>query len=284
LFHQNGKRKTPNTLPNPVTPITFSEQTRLAKQVIQKNNLTFSPTPPFTGLNYIAGVDISFVKSTQKACAMLTILNYPSLTLAYKTHDIVEMTEEYIPYYLAFREVRHLVQLFDRVKQKIPEMYPQIVFVDGAGVWHPQGPHYLVHGWCVGLGLASHLGVLLDIPTIGIAKSLLYIPDIPSYITYSSLREAFDITPTPAYISVVGESGKVYGAAVIPRQTTTVVEKPIYVSVGHLLELDTAVELVHATAKYRIPEAIRAADWGSREVLRLLEEKQKEQGNEVNES
>lgn len=117
----------------------LSEQTRLAKQVIQVNILSFSSVPPFDGLKYIAGVDISFVKSTNKACAMLAILNYPSLTLAHKTYDIVEMTEEYIPFYLAFREVRHLIRLFDRVKRENPEMYPQVVFVDGAGVWHPKG-------------------------------------------------------------------------------------------------------------------------------------------------
>src|SRR5208282_5733499 len=113
----------------------------------------------------------------------------------------------------------------------------------------------------LGLGLASHLGVLLNIPTIGIAKSLLYIPDIPTTITYDSIRSAY--TSSKDSIPIHGESGKLYGAAVIPRNSKNV-EKPIYVSVGHLLELDTAVELVHLTSKYRIPEAIRAADGGSR--------------------
>jgi endonuclease V len=70
---------------------------------------------------------------------MLAILNYPTLSLAYKTYDIVEMTEEYIPFYLAFREVKHLVRLFERIKRDVPELYPQVVFVDGAGVWHPKG-------------------------------------------------------------------------------------------------------------------------------------------------
>lgn len=60
----------------------------------------------------------------------------------------------------------------------------------------------------------------------------------------------------------------------IPRLAVKV-ERPIFVSVGHLLDLDTAVELVHCTSKFRVPEAIRAADGGSREVLRMLEEKQK---------
>ena len=70
---------------------------------------------------------------------MLAILNYPSLTLANQAYDVVEMTEEYIPFYLAFREVRHLIRLFERVKRDSPELYPQVVFVDGGGVWHPKG-------------------------------------------------------------------------------------------------------------------------------------------------
>jgi len=70
---------------------------------------------------------------------MLAILNFPDLSLAYQTYDIVDMTEPYIPYFLAFREVGHLVKLFQRVKLEKPELYPQIVFVDGAGVWHPKG-------------------------------------------------------------------------------------------------------------------------------------------------
>ena len=119
--------------------VTCSEQTRLAKQVVQTNRLSFSSIPPFPGLTYIAGVDISFVKGTNKACAMLSILNFPSLTLQHQTYDIVEITEEYIPFYLAFREVRHLIRLFERVKRESPEIYPQVVFVDGGGVWHPKG-------------------------------------------------------------------------------------------------------------------------------------------------
>ena len=116
------------------------EQLRLSSLVIQQNTLSFSPDPPFPGLKYIAGVDISFVKNTNKACAMLSILEYPKLTLIHQTHEIIEMTQEYIPFYLAFREVGHLLRLFDRIK---PDYFPQVVFVDGSGVWHPRGlSHY----------------------------------------------------------------------------------------------------------------------------------------------
>src|SRR5271154_5169605 len=118
-----------------------SEQTRLAKLVIQKNILSFAAEPPFDGLKYIAGVDISFVKNTNKACAMLSILQYPDLLLVNQTYEMVEMTEEYIPFYLAFREVRHLLRLFERVKSEDPQVYPQVVFVDGGGVWHPKGKY-----------------------------------------------------------------------------------------------------------------------------------------------
>jgi deoxyinosine 3'endonuclease (endonuclease V) len=75
---------------------------------------------------------------------MLVVLKYPELTVAYKTWDIVTMTEEYVPFYLAFREVRHLVKLFERMKVEALEMFPQVVFVDGGGVWHPKGPSPLL--------------------------------------------------------------------------------------------------------------------------------------------
>lgn len=82
------------------------------------------------------------------------------------------------------------------------------------------------------------------------------------------------MTPDSGFHPIHGDSGNLYGAAVIPRNAVNV-EKPIFVSVGHRLDLATAVELVHATAKYRIPEPIRAADGGSREALRLLEERER---------
>jgi hypothetical protein len=75
---------------------------------------------------------------------------------------------------------------------------------------------------------------------------------------------------------VVGTSGLVYGAAVIPRRSGA--EKPIFVSVGHMVCLRTAVELVHWTSLYRIPEAIRKADGGSREVLRMMEREEGKKG------
>jgi endonuclease V len=143
----------------------------------------------------------------------------------------------------------------------------------------PPTPHFPLHlrhrGLIVGLGLASHLGVLLDIPTVGVAKNLLYMSDIASSTTYDTIRA--HLTPqTPSY-KVVGESGTVYGAAVIPRRARDL-ERPIYVSVGHLVDLDMAVELVHETARFRIPEAIRAADGGSREVLRVVQEESHKKG------
>ena len=61
------------------------------------------------------------------------------MRLVYETHEIVQMTEEYIPFYLAFREVGHLVRLFERVRRERGEVFPQVVFVDGGGVWHPKG-------------------------------------------------------------------------------------------------------------------------------------------------
>ena len=74
------------------------------------------------------------------------------------------MTEPYIPGFLAFREVGFLMDRLEEVKNEKPELMPQVILVDGNGILHPRG-----------LGLASHLGILSDIPSVGIAKKLFHV-------------------------------------------------------------------------------------------------------------
>ena len=92
-------------------------------------------------LQYIAGVDISFVKDSpnHSACAMLTILTFPSLEVVHTSSAVVEMKEPYIPGFLAFREVGYLMERMDSVKQHHLHLMPQLIFVDGNGILHPRG-------------------------------------------------------------------------------------------------------------------------------------------------
>ena len=94
---------------------------------------------PHANLHHIAGVDISFVKKSDHACAMLTVLSFPSLEVVHISSAMVQMTEPYIPGFLAFREVEFLLELLTSVREEHPEMTPQVIMVDGNGILHPRG-------------------------------------------------------------------------------------------------------------------------------------------------
>ncbi|XP_030945337.1 endonuclease V-like isoform X3 [Quercus lobata] len=167
-------------------------------------------------LRYVGGVDISFSKEdTSVACGTLVVLDMQSqdLQTVYHDHYLVTLTVPYVPGFLAFREAPVLLELLERMKKNAIPFYPQVLMVDGNGILHPRG-----------FGLACHLGVLADLPTIGIGKNAMR-------STKGSL-------------------------------------KPIFISVGHRVSLDTAITIVKMTCKYRVPEPTRQADIRSREYLR----------------
>ena len=132
-------------------------------------------------------------------------------------------------------------------KAEHPELYPQVLFVDGNGVLHPAR-----------CGLASHLGVVAKLPTIGIGKKL---------INVDGLAPRFHKKKVPAgqtHEVLVGDSGQVWGAACVSKGSG----KPVYVSVGHSVSLATAIELTRLVSVHRIPEPVRQADLLSRDALR----------------
>ena len=108
-------------------------------------------------IRYIAGVDVSFRRKTNCVYAALIILRYNDFSLVEYALLKDKVSYPYIPGLLSFREIPPLLELFKRIENK-----PDLILVDGQGIAHPRG-----------IGLASHLGLLLDIPTIGIAKKIL---------------------------------------------------------------------------------------------------------------
>ena len=132
----------------------------------------------------------------------------------------------YVPGYLGFREVPALVAAWARLDPK-----PGLLLVDGQGLAHPRG-----------MGLATHLGVMLDVPTIGVAKSLLVGEGEPD--------------PEPGDAAPILWKGARIGVALRTRRGA----RPLYVSIGHRVSLDTAVALVRAACDgRRLPVPIRAA-------------------------
>ncbi|MEY4519807.1 MAG: hypothetical protein RLZZ499_2407, partial [Cyanobacteriota bacterium] len=124
-------------------------QAQLRHKVIDSDNLG--------EVRYVAGVDIGFKNNYAISQAAIAILTYPELELVEQAIAQIPTAFPYVPGYLSFREIPAILAAFPQIKTT-----PDLILCDGQGYAHPRR-----------LGLACHLGVLLDIPTIGVAKSLL---------------------------------------------------------------------------------------------------------------
>eukprot|EP00128_Syssomonas_multiformis_P005618 Colp12_sorted_trinity150504_noHs@14025 len=167
---------------------------------------------------------------------------------------MVKLTLPYIPGFLAFREVDFILDRFRVLKETQPQFMPQVVFVDGNGILHTRG-----------FGMASHLGTLLNLPSVGVGKTFFHVDGLDHVAVKQHAMEAF--RGGANQYPLVGQSGRVWGCAV---RSTADTLNPIYVSVGHRLSLETATKLALNCCRYRVPEPIRQADQRSREFLRKL--------------
>ena len=194
-------------------------QQKLAVQVSKKSEVT---TPRF-----IAGVDISVGKGDGMATGAVVILNYPELRVVETKVAQDKLGLPYIPGLLSFRESPLILAACQKLT-----ITPDIILVDGQGIAHPRR-----------LGLASHLGLFLNTPTIGCAKSLL-----------CGKHEAPEIEPG-SYTEIT-DRGEIIGAAL----RTKLGVKLVYVSIGHQVDLQTATQWVMDCCRgYRLPEPTRLA-------------------------
>lgn len=177
----------------------------------------------------VAGADAAFDKHSDVVYASVVVLAFPSLepveTVILKDH----VSFPYIPGLLSFREAPVLLRAFLKLKHE-----PDVIFIDGHGLSHPRSA-----------GIACHIGLSLDRPVIGCAKSVL-------------VGTCEDPGPSRGSVShLYNREGRVIGAAVRTRDRV----KPVYVSIGHKIGLAQAIRLTLACGKgYRIPEPTRQAD------------------------
>ena len=203
-------------------------QLRLSKKLI------FEDTLP-EAVDYVAGVDVAYLEGTSVAAVAVLDLSTLSQVEVQVAH--VKTCFPYIPTLLSFREIPPAYSAITKLHNK-----PDVFLVDGQGFAHPYG-----------LGFASHLGLLLDKPTIGVAKSLLC----------GKVEQNVEYGWAP-----LNYKGAVIGAEVVTKQGT----KPVYVSVGHRVSLKRATEIVmECTGKYRLPEPIRRAHIIANEEKRRLQ-------------
>ncbi|CAO3611675.1 unnamed protein product [Mucor hiemalis] len=233
-----------------------NEQTDLSAQLVKMNKLDFDPET-LEGLRYIGGVDLSFpLGDNENAVACLIVMSMPNLKIVYKKFLKTKLYLPYISGYLAFREVEPLLQLISQLKEEKPDFCPQVILVDGNGMLHPRQ-----------FGIASHLGVLCDIPTIGVAKTFLMIRDELEDVHHvKAICKSKLMKKGDGYHLVGKQNSVVYGVAL---RTADNAPNPVFISQGHRISLGASVKVVLATCpKYRIPEPVRAADLESRAYIR----------------
>jgi len=174
-------------------------------------------------INYIAGVDVAYTQET--SIAAVAVLDYNSLSPVESQVTRLKTRFPYISTLLSFRELPPTLSAINKLR-----VQPDVFLVDGQGIAHPYR-----------LGFAAHFGLEINRPTIGVAKSLLC----------GKVEPLKNQGWAP-----ITDKGEVIGATLVTKSG----QKPIYVSIGHRVSLERAINIVmDCTRNYRIPEPIRKA-------------------------
>ncbi|XP_046655206.1 endonuclease V-like [Daphnia pulicaria] len=235
------------------------------EQLTMKSKLIISNTEPWQTdrkLNLVGGMDISFCKtdSSIAICTLVVCSVSQQLKVVYEDSLHVKLSTPYIPGFLAFREFEPCLNLYTKLTSKHPKLIPQVLMFDGNGILHPRG-----------LGLASHFGVCTNTCTIGVAKNLYQMGSILRDENHFSQINSLSAPGDHFFIkNSAGNGGEILGAAL---KTTQEAKRPVYISIGHRIGLETAIwAVMQCINRYRIPEPTRQADIRSRHLVRKLEE------------
>jgi deoxyribonuclease V len=178
-------------------------------------------------VHYVAGCDISFDKGSDVVFAGVVVLKLPEFTEVGQTTAVTRVKFPYIPGLLSFRESPPLLEAWEKLSVE-----PDLVIIDGQGYAHPRR-----------FGIASHFGVLVDLPTVGCAKTLL-------------IGKFEEPGINAGCSSPLMDGEEVIGAALRTQHGVN----PVFVSIGHRINLAGALEIVmRCTRDYRIPEPTRRA-------------------------
>ena len=219
-------------MPSFSIPKAHKAQALLCKKIVQEDRLPEK-------ISLVAGVDIAYFD--ERAVGAVAVLDYETMRIVESQTAICCARFPYVPTLLSFREIPAAVACIKKLK-----LQPDVFLADGHGMAHPYG-----------CGFASHLGLAIGKPTIGVVKNRL-------------IGEPAEIE---GKVFLVHE-GKVIGSVVTVREGA----KPVYVSVGHLVSLGTAVRIVeHCARGNRIPEPLLAAH-------RIASEKRKREMGMVGET
>lgn len=196
-------------------------QKQLAYEIVETDDFA-------APIKTVAGIDLGYDAKTDTCRAVVVVLNFPGLQLVEKAEAILPIQFPYVPGLLSFRETPVAVKALEKL-----QITPDLILCDGQGIAHPRR-----------FGIACHIGLLADVPTIGVAKSVLV-------GKFDNLGETRGSTAQMIYKS------EKLGVALRTKDKV----QPVYVSVGHKIGLETAIDYVlRCTPKYRLPETTRLAD------------------------
>ncbi|MBW2980724.1 endonuclease V [Candidatus Woesearchaeota archaeon] len=201
-----------------------AEQISLAKKVICRDE--------FDKVKLVGGVDQAFVGD--EIISTIVVCDYKTMEQVEEKHAVVKATAPYIPGYMAYREAPAIVEAYGKLEKK-----PDVLIVEGNGILHPRR-----------IGMASHVGIVLDIPTIGIVKNLL-------------LGEVID--------REIMVGNEVRGFELMTKEHA----KPVYVSIGHKITLGSSVRIVKECMVYphKLPEPVHLAHKKANELREQLDRK-----------
>jgi deoxyribonuclease V len=187
-------------------------------------------------IRFIAGADAAYTQ--EHVCAAVVVMEFPRLDIVDSACTVQEIPFPYIPGLLSFREGPAIIDAVDMLAR-----IPDLIFLNGHGYSHPRR-----------IGIASHVGIILDIPAIGVSQRLLT-----------------GTTATPGKkhgsIAQIVDDHEVIGLAVRTKEGTN----PVYISAGHKMDLSQALEIVLKTVTvHRLPEPLWYADRLSRQLRKEL--------------
>ncbi len=182
----------------------------------------------------VAGADFSYDREDRKVAAAIVVMDLPGFEVVEVAESVRPVRAAYIPGFLYFREGPAFLEAYRRLRRE-----PDVTLVDGNGIAHPRR-----------LGLASHAGILLDIPTVGCAKTPFFAFEAPAF-------------PRGAYTHYRDDRGRRVGVCLRTQANV----KPVFVSPGHRVGIAAARRIVLDCSRFRIPEPLREAHRLSRGLI-----------------
>ncbi len=196
-------------------------QKQLAYEVIAQDDFS-------EPIETVAGIDLGYDSKSDTCRAVVVVLDFPSLELIESAEAILPIQFPYVPGLLSFRETPVAVKALEKL-----EITPDLILCDGQGLAHPRS-----------FGIACHIGLIADVPAIGVAKSLL-------------IGKFGDLGETRGSTADLIHKNQTVGVALRTKDKV----QPVYVSAGHRISLETSIKYVLQCApKYRLPETTRLAD------------------------